>query len=58
MAVIIRYRHPLRPDEAGMTRVPNDADAAAIKKQLERRGFQIIEIMPIPSAGVITRLRR
>jgi hypothetical protein len=27
----IFYRHPIRPDEAGMTRVPHDGYAAALK---------------------------
>jgi hypothetical protein len=37
MSVRIRYRHPARSNEAGMTRVPNDEHAAALKDQLEKR---------------------
>jgi hypothetical protein len=48
MAVIIRYQHPLRPNEAGMTRVPNGSDVATVRDRLERCGFQIIKIMLAP----------
>jgi hypothetical protein len=48
MSVTIFYRHAQRPDEAGMTRIPNDEYAAALKDQLEKRGFQIIETVPSP----------
>jgi hypothetical protein len=40
----ILYRHPQRPDEAGMTVVANQAKAIAVKDQLEHRGYLIIEI--------------
>jgi hypothetical protein len=40
----ILYRHPQRPDEAGMTVVANQAKAAAMKDQLEHRGYLVIKI--------------
>jgi hypothetical protein len=53
MSVTLRYRHPARPDEARIGYAPDDAYAAALKDQLERRGFQVVEVVPA-SAGVIT----
>jgi hypothetical protein len=47
----IFYQHPQRPDEAGMTVVAGRANAAAMKDQLETRGFLIIKIETAPSAG-------
>ena len=44
MSLTILYRHPGRPDEAGMTVVADQAKAAAMKDQLERRGYLIIKI--------------
>ena len=44
MSLTILYRHPGRPDEAGMTVVADQAKAAAVKDQLERRGYLIIKI--------------
>jgi hypothetical protein len=41
----IQYRHPQRPDEAGMTVVADEAKAVEMKDQLERRGFLVIEIV-------------
>jgi hypothetical protein len=38
------YRHPQRPDEAGMVVLPDRAKAAEVKDQLENRGFLVIEI--------------
>jgi hypothetical protein len=49
MGVTILYRHPQRPDEAGRIRVPDDGYAAALKDQLEKRGFQVVEIVPAPT---------
>jgi hypothetical protein len=46
----IFYQHPQRPDEAGMTVVAGRANAAAMKDQLENRGFLIIKIETAPSA--------
>jgi len=47
----IFYRHPQRSDEAGMTVVAGHANAAAMKDQLENRGFLIIKIAPAPFAN-------
>ena len=44
MSVTIHYRHPQRPDEAGVTVVSGRKEAAAIKDQLENRGYLVIEI--------------
>ena len=53
MSVTIRYRHPRRPDEAGIGYAPDDAYAAALIDRLVRRGYEIVEIVPAP-AGDIT----
>ena len=50
MSVTIFYRHSRRRDEAGMTRVHNDGYAAALKNQLEKRGFLIVEIVSAPDS--------
>jgi hypothetical protein len=52
MSVMIEYRNPRRPDEAGISYVPDDGYAAALKDRLVKRGFQIIEIVPTPAAAV------
>jgi N-dimethylarginine dimethylaminohydrolase len=44
MSLTIAYRHPQRPDEAGVVLVPDRAKAAEMKDQLENRGFLVIEI--------------
>jgi hypothetical protein len=49
MSVTILYQHSQRPEEAGMTHVPDDGYAAALKDQLEKRGFQVVEIVPAPA---------
>jgi hypothetical protein len=49
----ILYRHPRRPDEAGMTVVADQAKAAAMKAQLERRGYLILKIMTATFAKAI-----
>jgi hypothetical protein len=46
----IFYQHPQRPDEAGMTFVTGHANAAAMKDQLENRGFLVIKIETAPFA--------
>jgi len=45
VTLTILYRHPLRLDEAGMTVVSGQAEAAAMKDQLESRGFLVIKIV-------------
>jgi hypothetical protein len=42
----ILYRHPQRPDEAGMTVVADQTKATAMKAQLEHRGYLVIRIEP------------
>lgn len=58
MSVTIFYRHRQRPDEAGMTRVPNDAYAETLKDQLESRGFEVIEIVPALTTGILSHPRQ
>ena len=45
MSLTILYRHPGRPDEAGMTVVADQAKATAMKEQLEHRGYLVIKIV-------------
>lgn len=45
MSLTILYRHPRRPDEAGMTVVADQAKAIAMTDQLERRGYLVIQIL-------------
>jgi hypothetical protein len=40
----ILYRHPQRLDEAGMTVVADQTNAAAMTNQLVKRGFLVVEI--------------
>jgi len=56
VSLTILYRHPRRPDEAGMTVVADQAKVAAAKNQLELRGFRVIEIVTAPFAKVIPAL--
>ena len=49
MSLTILYRHPQHPDEAGRTRVSHDGDGAAMRGQLERRGFQIVKVVHEPA---------
>jgi hypothetical protein len=53
VSLTILYRHPRRPDEAGMTVVANAATAAAVKDQLELRGYRVMEIVIAPFARTI-----
>jgi hypothetical protein len=46
MSLTITYRHPQRPDEAGVVIVPDLTKAAEMKDELENRGFLVIEIAP------------
>jgi len=54
MSVTIRYRHPRRPDEAGISYAPDDAYAADLTDRLVRRGYEIVEIVPALAAGPVT----
>jgi hypothetical protein len=58
MSVTIFYRHRQRPDEAGMTRVPNDAYAETLKDQLESRGFLIVQIVRALATGILGHERQ
>jgi len=53
--VTIFYRHSTRPDEAGMTRVLDQAHATALKDQLVKRGFLIVEIVPASAMAISGR---
>ena len=44
MSLIILYRNPQRPDEAGMTMIAGPADAGAVIDQLEKRGLIVDKI--------------
>ncbi len=46
MSLTIQYRNPRRPDEAGISVVADQAKAAAMKDQLEHRGYLVITIVP------------
>jgi hypothetical protein len=48
--VKILYRHPRRPDEAGIVIAPDQAQATEMKDQLEKRGYQVLKIDAAPSA--------
>jgi hypothetical protein len=54
MSVTIFYRHRQRPDEAGMTRVPDGAYAETLRDQLESRGFLIVEIVRAFATGILS----
>ena len=54
MSVTILYRHPARPDEAGISYVPDDAYAAALKERLVRQGYKVVEMVPVLAAGTVT----
>jgi hypothetical protein len=49
----ILYRHPRRPEEAGMTVVANQDKAAAMKDQLEHSGYLVIKIVTTNFAKAI-----
>jgi hypothetical protein len=54
MSVTLRYRHPARPDEAGISYVPDDAYAVALTDRLVKRGYEIVEIVPTLAARAVT----
>jgi hypothetical protein len=45
VSLTILYRHPQRPDEAGITVVADQVKATAMKDQLEHRGYLVIKIV-------------
>jgi hypothetical protein len=53
VSLTILYRHPQRPDEAGMTVVADHAKAIAMKDQLEHRGYLVIEILTATFAKTV-----
>jgi hypothetical protein len=53
VSLTILYRHPRRPDEAGMTVVGDQAKALAMKDQLEHRGYLVIKIVAATFAKAI-----
>jgi hypothetical protein len=57
MGTTIFYRHPARPDEAGISYVPDIAHAAAMKDQLVKRGFRIVKVVPTPVTAISGRVR-
>jgi hypothetical protein len=42
---MILYRHPHRPDEAGITVVADQARVVVIKDRLEKQGFLVTKIV-------------
>jgi hypothetical protein len=42
---MILYRHPHRPDEAGIAVVADEARAVVMKDKLEEQGFLVTEIV-------------
>ena len=51
MSLTILYRHPDRPEEACMTMIAGQTDAAAVVDQLEKRGFVVEKITARSLAG-------
>lgn len=44
MSLMILYRHPHRPGEAGVTVVADKARAVEMKDRLEKQGFLVTKI--------------
>jgi hypothetical protein len=42
---MILYRHPHRPDEAGITVVADEARAVVMQDRLEKQGFMVTKIV-------------
>jgi hypothetical protein len=53
VSLTILYRNPQRPDEGGMTMIAGQTEAAAMIKQLEKRGFEIVKITYAPLAKAV-----
>jgi hypothetical protein len=52
MRVVIKYRNPHRPDEAGMVLICDQSRVVEIERRLQRSGFVIVaEGGPVASAG-------
>jgi hypothetical protein len=54
MTLTILYRHPERPDEGGMVMIAEQAKAAAMVDQLEKRGFVVEKITARSSGGAFS----
>jgi hypothetical protein len=50
----ILYRHPRRPDEAGMTVVADQAKAAVATGELEHRGYLVLKVVTATFAKAAT----
>jgi hypothetical protein len=53
VSLTILYRHPRRPDEAGMTIVGDQAKAAAMTAKLEHRGYLVVKIVTATFAKAV-----
>ena len=53
VSLTILYRHPRRPDEAGMTVVGDEVKAAATRADLEHRGYVVIKIVTTTFAKAV-----
>jgi|GEM_PF-3072783 len=53
VSLTILYRHPRRPDEAGMTVVGDQVKAAAMRAQLEQRGYLVVKIVTATFAKAV-----
>ena len=56
VSLTILYRHARRPDEAGMTVVGDQVKAAAMKVQLEHRGYLVVKIVTATFAKAISAI--
>lgn len=56
MSLTILYRNPRRLDEAGMTVVADQAKAAAMKDQLEHRGYLVVKIVTATFAKTLAAI--
>jgi hypothetical protein len=50
VSLVILYRNPQRPDEAGMTMITDREQAEKIIERLERQGFLVEKITYAPLA--------
>jgi hypothetical protein len=52
----ILYRHPLRPDEAGITVVADPTEVAEMTHRLEDRGYLVIGVVTATFAKVASAI--
>jgi hypothetical protein len=50
----ILYKHPLRPDEAGITVVAGPTEVAEVKCRLESRGYLVTRVVTATFAKAAT----